>query len=56
MRVLEKIGDFALRYPALQVGLLLGGAVIAAAQGAYVPAAIQGCCAAFMACTVKRWF
>lgn len=54
--MIERIGGFVLRYPALQVGLLVGGALIAATQGAYVPAAIQAICAAGIACTVQRWF
>lgn len=56
MKIFERIGGFALRYPALQVGLLLGSAIISATQDSLVPAVIQAGCAISLACTVKRWF
>jgi hypothetical protein len=56
MRIIKRIGGFAQRYPSLQVGLLVGGSIVSAAQGSLVSAAIQGICAGVIACTIKRWF
>jgi hypothetical protein len=49
------ISSFAQRYPALLVGLLAAGAVIAALERSIVPALIQAACAAVLGCSVKRW-
>lgn len=56
MKIFGQIGDFVQRHIALQVGFLLGGAIISVTQDSLVPAVIQAGCAITIACTVKRWF
>jgi hypothetical protein len=51
---INRLGNFALRYPALLSGLLVGSALVSAFDRSIFPAILQAACALTIACSIKR--